>query len=111
MKNYDLMKEILPIELIQAMHENTLQQRIKKQKEMAETWEKETRAELNKQLIEKGSAKKIISAADMKEYSRNDIVNICERLVKEFKEAGYIVWAYKYSYSNQRMWYSIDIDA
>ena len=89
----DLSKEIIPANVIAALHgkSETTEQMFARlrmeQEERTRQWEADTRANLNAQLIEKGYA--VLRAEDSSLYKRADIVKICKKLHKEFKANGF----------------------
>lgn len=105
----DLSKEIIPANVIAAMHgrtETTEQMYERWRMEQAERtrqWEADTRAELNAQLIEKGYAVLRVDKSSL--YNRSDIVKICNKLKKEFKAHGFSVGGWgEYATTNSKVY-------
>ena len=105
----DLSKEIIPANIVAALHgkSETTEQMFARQEmekeERTRLWEEEARADINKQLIEHGYA----SISPMKSYlyNRDEIVKICEKLKKEYKSKGYFVGGYgEYAKTNSKIY-------
>lgn len=109
----DLSKEILPadiVAMIRGENETTMQvkEKIKKQYlECLEKWKIETRTNINKDLIEKGFA--IVDVPHLEYYKREDICGICNDLIQEYAEKGYLTQPFEYAKSSYYKWYRMII--
>lgn len=105
----DLSKEIIPANVIAAIHgrsETTEQAYARWRMERAERtrqWEADTRADLNAQLIEKGYA--ILRVEKSSLYDRSEIVKICNKFKKEFHAHGFSVGGWgEYATTNSKVY-------
>ncbi len=105
----DLSKEIIPANVIAAIHGRTetteqMHERLRMEQSVrTRQWEADTRAKLNAQLIEKGYTILIVEKSSL--YDRSDIVKICNKLKKEFESHGFSVGGWgEYATTNKKVY-------
>lgn len=106
----DLSKEIIPANVIAALHgktETTEQMYARMRMEREERtrqWEADTRTNLNAQLIEKGYAILRVENSPLL-YNRADLVKICKKLHREFKASGFSIGGWgEYATTNKKVY-------
>lgn len=106
----NLSEEIIPADVIAALHgetETTKQRQARmnlERKERTLQWEANTRANLNTQLIENGRAYVVVED-DPNLYDRKDLVKICKKLSQEFEKKGFTIGGYgEYAATNKKVY-------
>ena len=106
----NLSEEIIPANVIAAIHgqtETTKQKWARMESERKERilqWEADTRADLNTQLIENGSAHLVVED-NPNLYDRKDLVKICKKLSQEFEKKGFTIGGYgEYAATNKKVY-------
>lgn len=106
----NLSEEIIPANVIAALHgetETTKQRQARmvlERKERTLQWEADARASLNTQLIQDGRACLIVEDnPDL--YDRKDLVKICKKLSQEFEKKGFTIGGYgEYAPTNKKVY-------